>query len=108
MSEIETGGPELPEARRLRLLRVAEGFENAAAWAAYLGWPPTALSNFENGSRRVPRDKALQIRERVAGFSVDWLWTGDESGMSVDLRRRLREAEAKEARESGLRFPRSA
>ncbi len=97
MTEKETGGRELPEAKRLRALRRAEGYTNAAAWAAKLGWTATQLSNFENGSRRVPRDAALTIKRVVQGFNVDWLWTGDESGLSVALRDRIHRAEELES-----------
>jgi hypothetical protein len=55
------------EARRMRLLRRAEGYENCARWAAYLGWTTTALNNYETGFRRVPRDAAMQLYNKVPG-----------------------------------------
>lgn len=86
-----------PEARRMRALRRAEGYgDNASRWAKYLGWTDTALSNYEVGFRRVPRDAALQIYKKVPGFDPLWLWTGDESRLGFDLRKRLREAEEAE------------
>ena len=88
----------------MRALRRAEGFgDSAARWAKYLGWTDTALSNYETGFRRVPRDAALQLHRKVPGFDPLWLWTGDEARLSFDLRQRLRKAEAAEDDEETLR-----
>jgi transcriptional regulator with XRE-family HTH domain len=84
----------------MRLLRRAEGFaESAQGFAQKVGWSPTQLSNYESGDRRVPRDAALQLLKRVPGFDLAWLWTGEERGLSFDLRRRIDEARQAEARE---------
>lgn len=79
----------------MRALRRAEGFaDSSSRWAHFLGLQDTAVSNYETGFRRVSRDAALRIRERVPGFDPVWLWTGDERALPVALRDRLREAEA--------------
>lgn len=84
----------------MRAIRRAEGYgDNASRWAKYLGWRDTALSNYETGFRRVPRDAALQLYKKIPGFDPLWLWTGDEKGLSLDLRQRLREAYAAEEAE---------
>lgn len=81
----------------MRALRRAEGYaDSASRWAHFLGLNFSALSNYETGFRRVPRDVALQIRRKVPGFDPLWLWEGEERGLSVALRDRLREAEAAE------------
>lgn len=101
MSKNEAEPKNHPEARRMRALRHAEGFgDSAARWARYLGWTDTALSNYETGFRRVPRDAALQLFKKIPGFDPLWLWTGEERGLTLDLRKRLREAEAREIAES--------
>lgn len=89
----ETGGRESPGARRLRLLRMAEGGDNSSTWAKRMGMTLPQLSNYENG---VPlsRNAAITMVKRVPGLTTDWLFLGREEGLSVDLRRRLREAEA--------------
>ena len=102
METQETGGRMLPEARRMLALRYAEGYnKNAAGWAAHIGVTASQLSNFENGSRRVPRDVAMRIKARVPGFISDWLWTGDEAGLSVELRNRLNDKLGELEREAG-------
>jgi len=81
----------------MRALRRAEGYEDSASrWARYLGFTDTALGNYETGFRRVPRDAALQLHKRIPGFDPLWLWTGEEKGLTVELRDRLRRAEAAE------------
>jgi hypothetical protein len=91
-------GGKLPfaeDGRRLRLLRQAEGYDTAWAFAQYMGWSGSAgISQFETGQRRVPIDKALQLRDQIPGFDPVWLWTGDRRGLSFDLRKRI-EAEEK-------------
>lgn len=95
MSRKDTDPRNHPEARRIRALRRADGYgDSASRWAHHLGWTDTALSNYETGFRRVPRDAALKLHQKVAGFDPLWLWTGDERGLSVKLRDELRKAEA--------------
>lgn len=97
MAEEESIGKDSPEAKRIRALRRAEGFgDNASRWAHHLGWTDTALSNYETGFRRVPRDAALKLYRKVAGFDPLWLWTGEKRGLSFDLLRRIEAAEAEE------------
>ena len=102
---VKKSGPKgHPEARRMRLLRHAEGYgDSASRWAHYLGWSDTALGNYETGYRRVPRDQALKLYQKVPGFDPVWLWTGEESRLGFDLRRRIREAEEAEKGEERLR-----
>jgi hypothetical protein len=52
---------------------------------------PAQYSNFENGYP-LPRDAAISLVMLVPGLTTDWLFMGREAGLSVDLRRRLREA----------------
>ncbi len=85
------------QGRRLRLLRQAEGIRTGSAFAARLGWGQSGYSQFETGSRAIPRDKALQLKAKIAGFDPLWLWEGDKRGLSFDLRRRIEAEEAKES-----------
>lgn len=89
------------QGRRLRWLRQAERIDTASAFAVRVGWPQSGVSQFETGKRRVPMDKALQLRKKIPGFDPLWLWEGDKRGLSFDLRQRI---EAEEARELGARL----
>lgn len=93
---------EMAEGQRMKWLRHAEGFKDGAAlFAKRVGWSPTQLSNYESGERRVPRDAALQLLRAIPGFDPVWLWTGEERGLSFDLRRRIEEARAADQGSSG-------
>lgn len=85
------------QGRRLRWLRQAERISTASAFAQKLGWPQSAMSQFETGQRRLPADRALQLRAKIPGFDPLWLWEGEKRGLSFDLRQRIEAEEAKEA-----------
>jgi hypothetical protein len=94
------GEPKYPfaeQGRRLRLLRQAERIPSGLALAHLLNWPQSSVSQFETGARRVPMNKALQLRAKIPGFDPLWLWEGDMRGLSYDLRKRVEAEEAKEA-----------
>jgi hypothetical protein len=100
--KFEPNEAEAEEARRMRLLRRAEGYaNNAPGFAKRFGWTVTKLYNYESGFRRVTRDVALQMLKVTPGFDPIWLWTGEERGLSFDLRRRIEEARLAEAIEQG-------
>jgi transcriptional regulator with XRE-family HTH domain len=84
------------QGRRLRWLRQAERRGTGTAFAEYVGWGQSGYSQFETGKRRVPADKALQLRKKIVGFDPLWLWEGDKRGLSYDLRVRIEAEEAKE------------
>lgn len=88
--------PFAEQGRRLRLLRQAERIPTGSAFAAKVGWKQSSYSQFETGARRVPMDKAMQLRVRVPGFDPLWLWEGDKRGLSYDLRTRIEAEEAKD------------
>jgi hypothetical protein len=94
-----TDYPYADQGRRLRWLRQAERIPTAVAFAAFLHWPQSGMSQFESGKRRVPMDKAMQLRARIPGFDPVWLWEGDKRGLSYDLRVRIEAEEAKEPQE---------
>ena len=89
--------PYAEQGRRLRWLRQAEGIMTGSAFAAHVGWGQPGYSQFETGKRRVPMDKALQLRAKIPGFDPLWLWEGDKRGLAFDLRQRLEAEETKEA-----------
>ncbi|MDE5451302.1 hypothetical protein GWE18_00225 [Bradyrhizobium sp. CSA112] len=89
----QSGGKFSPMATRLRLIRLAEGETNSSRWAKRMGWTLPQLSNYENGVR-ISLNAAIQMAERVPGLTTDYILRGVMDGMTVDLRRRLEEAEA--------------
>lgn len=97
--------PFADQGRRLRWLRQAEGIGTARAFATKYDWPQSGMSQFETGKRPVPRDKAMQLRQKIPGFDPLYLWEGDKRGLSFDLRRRI---EAEEAKELAAEAPQSA
>jgi transcriptional regulator with XRE-family HTH domain len=90
-------GKDDPEGRRFRLLRQAEGYESGMAFANYLGWSQSMVSQYETGQRRITRDGALQLLKKVPGFDPVWLWTGDKKNLSFDLRKRIEAVEGQQA-----------
>jgi hypothetical protein len=94
MKEADSGGKDLPVARRLRVLRKAEGDTKPVVWAKRVGWSLSKLSNYENG---VPLSKnaAIGLAKLIPGLTTDWLFLGRKEGLSVDLLRRIDAAEAK-------------
>lgn len=77
---------------RLQILRKALGFPTAAAFARHVGLTPQALSNYERGVGRPDLDAALKIVQRTR-VSLDWIYRGEDSGLSVELARLLIDAE---------------
>lgn len=98
-----------PIAKRLRILRRAEGVSKSSVWAARMGMSLQQLSNYENG-RLLSRNSAITLAKRVPGLTLDWIYLGREEGLSVDLRRRLHEAALIEDNGGGTRngIPRQA
>jgi transcriptional regulator with XRE-family HTH domain len=83
-----------PEARRLRILRRALGFAGSqGAFAAKMGWGQSEISLWENGRRRIARNKAITAHQRVPGLDPLWLTEGTMDFMTLPLRRAIEEAE---------------
>src|SRR5882724_3642569 len=89
----EIGGRESAGAKRLRLIRIAEGETNSSRWAKRLGWTLPQLSNYENGVT-ISRNAAIQMANRIDGLTTDYILRGVTNGLTIDLKRRLEEAEA--------------
>lgn len=87
-----------PESQRLRWVRLAEGFDNSARFAARVGIGDTTYSQYENGIR-LSRDAAEKIANRVPGLTTDYLIRGRLEGMPPELRLRIEAARDKEASE---------
>jgi DNA-binding XRE family transcriptional regulator len=74
-----------------RLAQLRESFPemNQAAFASYLGMTAQAWNNYERGLRRPDLATALKICQRVPGLTLDWIYRGEEGGLSARLLRQL-------------------
>jgi transcriptional regulator with XRE-family HTH domain len=86
----EVNGRDSEISKRLRILRMAEGEDTSCTFAERLGMSAQRYSNYENGYP-LWRDTAIALAMEIPGLTTDWLFMGREEGLSVDLRRRLRD-----------------
>lgn len=76
------GGKSLKDiGRRISALRQVMQL-NKTAFAELIGTSQPAVSQYESGVRRPELDVALRIRLRT-GVTLDWLYEGDRSGLSL-------------------------
>lgn len=73
--------------RRLVMLRQAVGVKPADL-CRQTGINPSLWSQFEKGKRRIPLDDAIILRERY-GATLDWLYVGDGSGLTVQMHSKI-------------------
>ena len=85
-----------PIPKRLRALRKVLGYDQANHFARDLGVTANAYGNVEAGS---PLSTKMMIKINVLCPDVTWEWLqlGNERFLSVDMRRKLRIAEAENA-----------
>lgn len=76
------------QTERLKALRAAYGYSEAAAFARFLDIPAQTYNPFENGAR-LSLPAALQIVRRIPGMTLDYLYFGKPDGLTLDLARRL-------------------
>lgn len=84
-------------AARLVLLRQWAGFTSQAAYAERVGMSQSEYNHFESGRRPLTLAAAnkLRLKWRV---TLDWLYHGDRTGLSVELNRSLPSLEASSGR----------
>jgi transcriptional regulator with XRE-family HTH domain len=76
--------------KRLKQLWKTDGYTTSARFAEALGISAARLSNAENG-HPLSIEVARLIKNLIPGVTLDWLYDGDEAGLTVALRKRLRE-----------------
>jgi hypothetical protein len=54
---------------------------------------PNQYNLQERGQRDLSKDVAFKIVEKFPGCSLDWLWLGDDRGLTVGFAQRLAAAE---------------
>lgn len=89
------GGPVVKKTResretaaRVKLIRLVQGYATTQDFAAALKVKRQRLMNIENGYP-LSIEVALRLVEVVPGLTLDWLFLGRESGLTVDLARRI-------------------
>jgi Predicted transcriptional regulators len=89
--------------QQIRDLRESLGYTNAAEFAAYVGWSPQQLSNYEKGHKRpeITMANKLCVRTRV---TLDYIYRDDHTGLPLhvanaiqDYRSRQKPSPAEEA-----------
>lgn len=100
MADKETGGPQLPQAVRARLLRrLVEGDDRGAQtrFAKKLGIDYNRWNNFERGSP-ISREIEDLLASSIPGLTVDFVRRGARGGLSVALSAALDALEAADRR----------
>ena len=69
---------------RLRLLRLAKGYEEQKEWATRIGVSLSRYNNWECGRQIITLENASRIAE-LTGSSLDYIYLGDESALSRNL-----------------------
>lgn len=80
---------------RLRLLRIALGYDQTRTFCRKVGISEQAWSNYESGRRRIALDEAMKIVTKTS-VSLDYVYRGLESTLPKHLADKLddlREAE---------------
>lgn len=76
--------------RRLRAIRERlHKIPSQKAFAAILGVSKKRYGNWENGYR-IPEDKARKIKDITPGIDGDYIFWGDEEGLTVEALRKLK------------------
>lgn len=80
------GQPDKPEVigERLRIARLAMGYEDQVAFALRCGVSSQAWNNWERGRQPPSLDQASRIRART-GLTTDFIYYGDLRGLAQDL-----------------------
>jgi transcriptional regulator with XRE-family HTH domain len=92
-----TEGPDFERSQRLKRLREVTRPGSQTRFAQELGISLARWNNFERGSP-LSIEIAQKLVRIIPGLTLDWLYNGERRGLSVELDRRLHEAETAEAR----------
>lgn len=74
--------------RRLRLTRLALGYDNQATFAAAMGMSSQRWNAYEKGREPLPLPVALQLCT-MYGVSLDWLYRGRKDGVPIQIRTQI-------------------
>lgn len=75
---------------RIRILREAMGYDSATLFAAYVGWSPQQLSNYERGYKRPEISMAIRLCKKT-GVTLDWIFRGETAGLPLHVANLIQE-----------------
>lgn len=87
---------------KLRYISDFGGEDQQGAWAEKLGFSPGVYSHWETGRTRIPIGAALQLREKIRGLTLDYIYLGGDD-IGTGLGRRLAAAPDREPTKRGRR-----
>lgn len=90
MSNSSTASDTPSVARRLEQLRKAIGMSQVE-FCELTGIGKTAWNNYERARARISLNEALKVRTKT-GATLDWIYAGDQSGLPVQLAKKLQAA----------------
>jgi hypothetical protein len=73
------------------ILRLAVTGESQTAFAQRVGIEVKRWNNFERGLP-LSKDAAITLVRKIPGLTLDWLFLGNEAGLTIKLQRELTEA----------------
>lgn len=76
------------QAWRAAKIREVMGYKTQKAFAKRYKFGDTQWSNYENG-KPIPYKSAQSLARQISGLSALWILEGDESGLSLDMARKL-------------------
>jgi hypothetical protein len=76
------------QADRASKIRLAMGYQTKKAFAKRYGFTTSQWSNYEYGWP-IPYKTAQSLARQIGGLSVLWILEGDESGLSLEMARKL-------------------
>lgn len=85
---------------RLRLTRLALGFENQAEFARRIGVQPNVVNNAETGDNRLSVPVIAAIRQAF-GLTSDWLLFADQRGLPNEFLEKYSRLNAPQRRSKG-------
>lgn len=77
--------------QRLNSLRLAKGFDTIRSFAKAMDWEEDRYTAWEKGKAMIPPLETAALRARF-GITSDWLYYGDEAGLTRAMHEALRAA----------------
>lgn len=90
-------------ANRCKAVRIMAGYDQHLTFAQRLGIQPGRWGNFERGLP-LSIEVARMLITEFHGLTLDWLFVGNEGGLTVEMQRRLRAIMAQPDEDGSVSF----